>query len=91
MGAEAFAEDEFGVGNVEGWVEGCSFGVLQDVFWPESLIAVGDVDGLVGLLVVGCSEGDVLVWVPVLGEDDVVKLLCEGVDGGDYGVAVCDG
>jgi hypothetical protein len=32
----------------------------------------------------------VLMWVPVLSEDDVVKPFCEGVDDGDYGVAVCD-
>ncbi len=32
-----------------------------------------------------------LVWVPVLGEDDVVEFLGEGVDEGDDGVAVCYG
>src|SRR6266702_6529310 len=86
--AEALAEDEFGVGDREVGVEGCAFGVLEAVIGPEGLDyvlgAVGDFDGLVRLSVVGCGEGDVVGGVPVLGEDDVVELLGEGVDGGDY-------
>ena len=42
--AEAFAEDEFGVGDVQGWVEGRAFGVLEDVFGPQGLRAVGGFD-----------------------------------------------
>ena len=55
VAAEAFAEDEFGVGDVKGWVEGCAFGVLEDVFGPEGLGAVVDLDGFEGLalLIVG--------------------------------------
>ena len=53
VAAESFAEDEFGVGDVEGGVEGCAFGVLEDVFGPEGLGAVVDFDGFEGLLVLG--------------------------------------
>ena len=63
VGAEAFAEDEFGLRDFEGGVEGCSCGVLDAVIGPEGLDyffrAVGEFDGLVGLLVVGGGEGDV--------------------------------
>ena len=38
----------------------------------------------------GRGEGDVLGWVPVLGEDDVVEFFGEGVDEGNDGVAVFD-
>ncbi len=91
MTAESFAEDEFGVGDVEGWVEGCAFGVLEDMFGPEGLGAVGGLDGFEVLFVVGGGEGDVLGGVPVLGEDDVVEFFGEGVDEGDDGVAIGDG
>ena len=37
--------------------------------------AVGEFDGFVGLFVVGCGKGDVLGWVPVLGEDGVWEFL----------------
>ena len=90
VAAKALAKDEFGVGNVKGRMDGCAFGVLDDVFGPESLGTVGGIDDLIGLLIVGCGEGDVFGWVPVLGEDDVVKPFCEGVDDRDYGVAVFD-
>jgi hypothetical protein len=72
-------------------VEGCAFGVLDAVIGPEGLRAVGGFDGFVVLFVVGGGEGDVLGGMPVLGEDDVVELLREDVDGGDDGVAVGDG
>jgi hypothetical protein len=90
VAAEAFAEDEFGVGDEKRWVEGCSTGVLDDVLGPEDLGAVVDFDDLERLFVVGGGEGDVLVRVPVLGEDDVVESFGEGVDDGDYGIAVGD-
>ena len=88
VAAEAFAEDEFGVGDVQGWVERCAYGVLEDVFGPKGLGAVRGIDGFVGLFRVGCREGDVLGGMPVLGEDDVVEFLGKGVDDGDDGVAV---
>ena len=73
-------------------MEGCAFCVLEDVFGPEDLGAVGDLNGFERLLVgVGCGEGDVLGGVPVLGEDDVVEFFGEGVDERDDGVAVCYG
>jgi hypothetical protein len=76
-------------------VEGRSFGVLEDMFGPEGLRAVVDLDGVEGMgfrmsCGVGGGEGDVFGWVPVLGEDDVVEFFCEGVDEGDDGVAVLD-
>jgi hypothetical protein len=52
VAAETFAEDEFGVGDVKGWVEGCALGVLEDVFGPEGLGAIVDLDSFEGLLVV---------------------------------------
>ena len=91
VAAEAFAEDEFGVGDVQGWVERCAYGVLEDVFGPKGLGAVRGVDDFVGLFRVGCREGDVLGGMPVLGEDDVVEFLGKGVDDGDDGVAVGHG
>lgn len=91
VAVEAFAEDEFGVGDVQGGVEGCAFGVLEGVIGPERLGAVVGVDRFVGLLGMGGGEGDVLRRVPVLGEDDVVEFFCEGVDEGDDGVAVFNG
>jgi hypothetical protein len=89
--AETFAKDELSVGDVQCGVECCAFGVLDDVFGPEGLGAVVDFNDFEGLFVVGGGEGDVLVGVPVLGEDDVVELCGEGVDDGDYGIAVCNG
>ncbi len=91
VAAEAFAEDEFGVRDVERGVEGGAFGVLEDVFGPEGLRAVVDLDGFEGCFAVCGSEGDVLGWMPVLGEDDVVEFSGEGVDEWDNGVAVCYG
>ena len=91
MGAEALAEDELGLREVEGGVEGCSVGVLDAMFGPEGLRAVGDLGGFVMLFVVGGGEGDVILGVPVLGEDYVREFCGEGVDDGDYGVAFFDG
>lgn len=87
VGAEAFAEDEFGWIDLEGGVEVGSGGVLEAVFWPKGLGAVGGLDGLVGLAGVGGGEGDVLGGVPILGEDGVGEAGGEGVDEGDDGVA----
>jgi hypothetical protein len=80
VAAEAFAEDEFCMGDVQVWMEGCAFGVLDGVLGPEGLRAVGGLEALVVLLVVGGGEGDVLGGVPVLRKDDVGEFLCESVD-----------
>ncbi len=87
VGAEALAEDEFGLREVEGGVEGCAVGVLDGVIGPEGLGAVGGFYGFVGLFGVGGGEGDVIFGVPVLGEDYVGEFCGEGVDGGDDCVA----
>jgi hypothetical protein len=73
-------------------IERAGWKAAPSLCWTEGLGAVGDFDCREGLRVGvrGC-EGDVPVGVPVLGEDDVVELLGEGVDDGDYFVAVCDG
>ena len=91
MPAEAFAEDQFGMGDREPGMEGCAFGVLKGVFGPEGLGAVGGLDGFVGSFGVSGGEGDVRGGMPVLGENDVIELLREGVDDGDHSVAVGDG
>ena len=91
MAAEPFAEDQFGMGDSQHWVKGCAFAVLDDVFGPEGLRAVGGLDRFEGLLVaVSCRKGDVLRRMPVLGEDDVIKFFGDDVDERDDGVAVCD-
>ena len=69
-------------------MECCAFGVLDGVFGPEALGAVGGFYGLVMLFVVGGGEGDVFLGMPVLGEDYVGEFCGEAVDGGDDGVAL---
>jgi hypothetical protein len=88
VAAEAFAEDEFGVGDVQVWVEGCAFGVLDGVLGPEGLRAVRGLVELVVWLVVGGREGDVSGGVPVLRKDDVSEFFGESVDDGNDLVAV---
>lgn len=88
VATKAFAEDQLGVGNVECRMEASAGGILQAVFGPERLRAVRSLDGLEGLLVMRGGEGDVLDGMPVLGEDNVVELLREGVDEGDDLIAV---
>ena len=53
VAAESFSQDEFGVGDVQGWVEGCALRVLEDVIGPEGLGAVGDLDGFKVFFLVG--------------------------------------
>src|ERR1700733_1315599 len=88
VAAEAFAKDEFGVGDVQVWVEGCAFGVLDGVLGPEGLRAVRGLEEFVVLLVVGGGEGDVLGGVPVLRKDDMGEFFGESVDDGNDLVAV---
>jgi hypothetical protein len=80
VAAKAFAEDEFGVGDMQVWVEGCAFGVLDGVLGPEGLRTVRSMEELVVLLVVGGGEGDVSGGVPVLRKDDVGEFFRESVD-----------
>ena len=94
--AEAFAQDEFGVGDGEAGVEVGAEGALDAVVGPECLRAVGGFDGGLdtiwkGLKAVGAGEGDMVAGVPVLGEDDVGEAGGEGVDAGEDGIAAGDG
>ena len=89
--AEAFTEDEFGVGDVEGRMEGGAAGVLEAVIGPEGLGSVGCGDLLVGRFAVSGGEGDVLGRVPVLGEQDVIEAAGERVDSGEDLVSAGDG
>ena len=64
---------------------GCA---LEAVIGPEGLGAVGGFDGGLalgweGLLAMGAGEGDVVGGVPVLGCDDVLEALGEGIDAGE--------
>lgn len=87
--AKAFAQDEFGAGQLQGGVELRSCASLNAVVWPEGLRAVGHFDGLVGLLAgLGAGEGSVVGRMPVLGEDDVLKARRDLQDGRDDGIAI---
>ena len=91
VAAEAFAEDEFGVGDVRAGMEGCAFGVLEDVFGPEGLGAVGGFDDFEGLFVVGGGEGDVLVgcqsWVRMTWSNFLARVLMRGTMASPSGTA----
>ena len=90
-GAEAFAEVEFGVGDVEVGVKRGAGGVLDAVVGPEGLFAVRCVERVSeGFEMGGAGEGDVAVGMPVLGEDDVIEAGGEGVDAGDDLIAAGD-
>jgi hypothetical protein len=92
VGAEALAEDELGVGEIEAGMEGGAVGVLQTVVGPEGLGAVGGGYGVLWVAAwVRAGEGDVASRVPVLGEEDVGEAAAEAVDEGDDLVAVLDG
>ena len=68
VGAETLAEDQLGLGDVEGGVELGAGGLLKAVLGPEGLGAVGGLDRFVGLLVGVCAgKGDVSGGMPVLG------------------------
>ena len=93
VGAEAFAEDELGVGDVEVGVELGAGGALDAVVGPEVLGAVGGFDGVgEGLLAgVGAGEGDVVGGCQSWVRRTWVEAGGEGVDAGDDGVAAGDG
>ena len=92
IGAEAFADDEFGVWQLEPGVKIGSRSCLDTVIGPERLGPVRRLDGFVGLSArVSGGEGDVASRVPVLGEDDVLESLAEAVDEGDDLIAAIDG
>lgn len=91
--AKALAEDEFGVGDVEGGGE-CGAGrALEAVDRPQRLRAVGGFDGVDegALAWVRVGKGDMAGGVPVLGEEDVVEAAGERVDAGEEDVAFGDG
>lgn len=92
MAAKAFAEDEFGVRDVERRVEGCPGGVLEAMLGPEGLGAIRDGDGFKGLFawMVG-GERDMRGGMPVLGEDYVVEFFGQGVNDRDHSIAFSDG
>ena len=89
--AEAFAEEEFGVRDLERGMEICAGSALDAMVGPEVLRAVGSLHG-VGkrLFAVRAGEGDMAARVPILGKDDVIELFGEGVDAGDDGIAIAD-
>jgi 3-methylcrotonyl-CoA carboxylase beta subunit len=61
------------------------------VIRPERLRAIGCFNRVVYLAIgMGACEGDVAGWVPVLGQDYVVKEGCERVDFWNDGVTVRD-
>jgi len=92
LAAEALAQDQFGMGDVEVGVKVCARSALDAVIGPEGLRAVGDFGGGEGRGTgVGRSERDVAGGVPVLGEDDVLEALAEAVDEGDDLVTIFDG
>ena len=91
MAAEAFAQNQLSVGDVEVRVEVGSGSAGDAVIGPEGLGTVVDFGDFEGLLVMGGGEGDVAVGVPVLGEDDVVEALSDAIDEGDDLVAFGDG
>src|SRR6185312_12277203 len=74
LGAVSLAQDQLGLGQMEGEVEFGSVGALDAVIGPEALLAAGRGDDVVGLRSgVGGGEGDVAGGVPVLREDDVLE------------------
>lgn len=73
-------------------MEGCASSLLKAVVGPEGLRAVGGCYLLIGLSAgVGAGEGDVLLGVPILGEEDVLELVGEGVDARNKGVSFDNG
>jgi hypothetical protein len=83
VAVEAFAEEEFGVGDVEAGVQGCAFGVLEGVIGPEGLGAVVGVDRFVGLLGVGGGEemccGGCQSWVRTTWSNFFARALTRGM------------
>ncbi len=87
--AEAFAEQELRVRDVESGGNGGTGGALDAVVRPEVLNAVWDFYRVrERVFAVGAGEADVVDGVPVRGEEDMVELAGEGVDAGDDAVAL---
>ena len=81
-GTEAFAEDEFGGCDVEAGMELCAGSALNTVVGPESLRPVLHICLLERLLAgMAGGKGCVVCRMPVLGEDNVVEVWDEAVDG----------
>ena len=89
LGAVSLAQDQLGLGQMEGGVEFGSVGALDAVIGPEALLAARRDNDVVGLRSeVGGSEGDVTGGVPVLREDDVLEPRGDALDEWDDGVAL---
>ena len=86
---EAFAQDEFGQGQVERGVKLGAGGALDAMVGPERLGAIAQLDFFERALSgVGAGEGGMRGGVPVLGEDDVPEFGSDAVNDGDHRVAV---
>jgi len=73
-------------------MEVCARGVLDTVFGPECLRTVCHLDSFVVFFAGMCTgEGDVPAGVPVLGEDDMLELLRDGINEGNNLVTFIDG
>lgn len=89
MAAEALAEDEFCLGNVERGMEGSAGRALDAMLGPERLRPVRSLDHLKGLLArMSGGKGDMTGGMPVLGEDDVVEFFAESIDQRDDLIAI---
>ncbi len=92
VSTETFTENEFSMRNFESRVEGSSGAVLETVLGPKRLRPIGCLDHFEGLLVhVGRSERDVVRWVPILSEKDVVEPLAQGINERNNGICFWNG
>ena len=92
VGAEALAQDELGLGEMERGVKLGAGRALDAVIGPECLDAVAQLNLLKGLAgAVAGGEGGVALGVPVLREEDVVKEWRDSMDDGNDSVALGHG
>lgn len=88
---EAFANDQFGLRNIDILGNCRTFGALNAMIRPQHLIAIGELDHFEGFLafVAGC-ERNVMCGVPILRHHHVFETLGDAVDDRDYLIAVFD-